>query len=131
MLAEGLSLKVVPNFFRAVHAEGTLLNGAGPLTADQTRGVVTNNVCSEVCQTRSLPAYDRGTGRLGERTLFRLLNLVMSMTNEETLHGLRAHLAEPSSRIDSRSLPSPNFYPPATLTSLKDAETAVGVRPAR
>jgi RHS repeat-associated protein len=47
-LAESLGLQVAPDL-PGIHAEGTLLNGAGQMGLTPTFGVVTNNVCSGVC----------------------------------------------------------------------------------
>jgi RHS repeat-associated protein len=47
-LAESMGLKVVPDL-PGIHAEGTLLNGAGMFNLTPRFGVVTNNVCSRVC----------------------------------------------------------------------------------
>jgi RHS repeat-associated protein len=48
-LAEKMGYTVVPDF-AGVHAEGTLLNGAGVLRLTPTQGVVTNKVCYEICR---------------------------------------------------------------------------------
>ncbi len=47
-LAENLGLRGVPDM-PGIHAEGTLLNGAGEFGLTPRFGVVTNNVCSGIC----------------------------------------------------------------------------------
>jgi hypothetical protein len=47
-LARELGLTVAPDF-PEIHAEGTVLNGAGQLGLTPTVGVVTNHVCSGIC----------------------------------------------------------------------------------
>jgi hypothetical protein len=47
-LAESVGLRVVPDL-PGIHAEGTLLNGAGQFGLTPEFGVVTNNICGGVC----------------------------------------------------------------------------------
>jgi RHS repeat-associated protein len=47
--AESKGLTVVEDF-ADIHAEGTVINGAGKLNLRPTQGVVTNAVCGDICQ---------------------------------------------------------------------------------
>src|SRR3954469_1135410 len=46
----------------------------------------------------------------------------------ELFDAIRARIAEPSSRIDMRTMPTPPIYPPATSESLMETEARLGFR---
>jgi hypothetical protein len=48
-LAQSMGFEPVPDL-SGIHAEGTVLNGAGQMGLTPTTGVVTNNVCSGICE---------------------------------------------------------------------------------
>ena len=109
--------------FPGIHAEGTVLNGAGQFGLTPTVGIATNNVCSDVCGPR---IRAMGGWVNEEKFGFQILTEEMAVTDDERMEALRNRRSQPASRIDMDTLAVPPLYPRAMQAELDDAERKMG-----